>query len=181
MFLIIVGAFLLVYVWGECRARQGAADQKRQDQGWVTDSIAKATDAVREQMAQQDGVRLAQLRRQAETIRALRERQPVVRVVTDSSPRDSLLFAVRQRDVLIENQQTIIATQDSSLSLYAAMVASRDSLIPRLVSERDAFKVQRDAYRRQAGRKLRWGPCAGAVVGLGGTAGLGFGICAVWG
>ena len=162
--LVAIGVLLLVYVWGECRARQGAADQRLRDQGQLTDSVAKITDAMLAQMARDTAEQNSRLRRQAETIRTLRQRQPVIRVVTDSSPRDSLILAVRQRDVLIESQSVIIATQDSSLTLYAAMLASRDSLIPRLVSERDTYRMQRDAWQHQAqpsvlkrvGKALPW-------------------------
>ena len=168
--LTVVGIILLVYVWGECRARQGAEEQRLRDEGRIADSVARATDVLRKQMASRDSLARIQLGRQAETIRTLRQRQPVIRVVTDSSPRDSLILAVRQRDVLIESQSIIIATQDSSLTLYAAMLASRDSLIPRLVSERDTYRAQRDAWRHQAqpsvlkrvGKALPW--IAGAYL-----------------
>lgn len=148
--LIVLGVLLLVYVWGTCQYRQGAEEQRLLDEGRIADSVARATDVLRKQMAQQDSVRAIQLRRQGETIRQLRARQPVIRVVTDSTPRDSLLLAVAQRDTVIESQKAIIATQDSSLSLYAAMVAARDSLIPRLVAERDAYRVQARAWQNQA-------------------------------
>ena len=168
--LTVVGIILLVYVWGTCQYRQGAEEQRLRDEGRIADSVSRATDVLREQMAQQDSVRAAQLRRQAETIRTLRQRQPVIRVVSDSAPRDSLYSAIAIRDTVIAAQRVIITTQDSSLTLYAAMLASRDSLIPRLVSERDGYRKLAQAWQHQAqpsvlkrvGKALPW--IAGAYL-----------------
>ena len=57
--LTVVGIILLVYVWGECRAKQGAEEQRLRDEGRIADSVARATDLLREHMAQQDSVRAA--------------------------------------------------------------------------------------------------------------------------
>lgn len=162
---------VVALIWGECRARQGAAEQKLRDAGRVTDSVAVETDIRLGRLIAETSFQASQIRKQAQTIAQFRARQPVIRVATDSTPRDSLLLAVAQRDTIIDSQKAIIAAQDSTITIYQAMVAARDSLIPRLVAVRNAYRVQRDAWRRQAqpgllarvGKGLPW--VAAGVIG----------------
>lgn len=150
----VAGALVLAYLWlGWCHdplVRQRERDRQEVAQ---TDSVARATDSLRVQMAYRESVAVAEIRRLAQRDTQLRREIEVLRgrIVphSDTLPH----FVIEQlaaRDTLIRTQDSVIAQLDSSVTLWRGLAEERGTLIDRLTAERDRYREHMLAFQKRA-------------------------------
>lgn len=152
----VAGALVLAYLWlGFCHDPSVVQQERDRVEVAVTDSTARVTDSLRVRVALTESTLVGVTRRMQRD--SIRHRSEIARLRNRIvAPPDTLpTFVLEQlaaRDTLIRTQDSVIAQQDSSLTLWKALAAERGTLIERLTGERDAFQRQRDVFRSRAER-----------------------------
>lgn len=128
----------------------------------VTDSTARATDALRVEMAYRESVAVAQIRRSERASTEARRTIASLRARLDDSTRAIV-------DTILVQDSVALQPVRDSLTLYRAMVVARDTLIQRLVYERDAYRRHMLAFQKRAERPSYAisDIAGGAVIGWG--------------
>jgi hypothetical protein len=146
----------------------GASHQKAHDADAAVSAVRDSNDRWKARYLARDSARDDSLAHFQQIVTRLRgrvvPRDTVVRLVPDSArPFVETQLAVRD---------SVIAQQDSQLTLYRAMIVDRDSLLVRKDRQIAALETARDAWRKAAspnvfqkvGRAVPW-IAAGVIVG----------------
>lgn len=172
--LVLVAVFLTAYVFGRCSEQGRAETAALREAGRVTDSMALVTDRRVAELARREIARESTLSVIAAENDVLRQRVRRIRASFSATPVAGYDTAATEqlalRDSVIAAQDTIITRQDSALTILRAGYAERGVLLTEALSERDAYRNQRDQWMHKASKRIACGVGPGVTVSLSGRA-----------
>lgn len=186
-----VGLFFVFVFWlHSCHDPSVRATQKLADSTVVVNAHSHQTDLRVSRLAAESlelGARLMRLQRNDSVARReiarLKSRVYVSTDITDSTSRDTLVAIIHaheadalRRDTLEAEQDSVIQSQDSSLTIWKALAVERGELLQRALQERDAFRKIATAWQGKAEKRLG---CAGGpavVASISGRVSAGVGV-----